>query len=288
MIEFISDFISENFVRPILDSSVPGYNLVNTLTYGVILLAATFYIIYPALKKRGFVFDWNFLKILLPYILFGTSLRVLEDQHILLRSASPFEAGFYIFTPGIWVLTFVFVMIGLFLGKKFGKQNHVREQKITFIFGLVLALPIFALNVINATELAGAGAIVGLTALVCVMVFALGKKFSWKFLEHPLARAAFLGQVLDTSATFIALQFFGCGEQHVLPRMLFGAFGNISFFFVKIPLVLVVLYWLDKEYSHGKDADTHLLGFILLFVTILGLATGTRDLITVMVGTCSP
>ncbi len=288
MIELITHFISENFIRPILDPSVPGYNMVNTLTYGIILLAVTFYLIYPALKKRGFIFDWPFLKMLLPYILFGTSLRVLEDQKILLRSANPLEAGFYILTPGIWILTFALVMIGIFLGKKWGKQKHEREQKITLVFGLVLALPIFAFNVLHAEELGGAISIAALTAIVCGIIFTLGKKFRWNFLENPLARTAFFGQVLDTSATFIALQFFGCGEQHVLPRLLFGAFGNISFFFVKIPLVLLVLYWLNKEYTHGKDADTHLLGFILLFVTILGLATGTRDLITVMVGTCSP
>lgn len=288
MMEFLANFITENFVRPILDPSVPGYNAVNTLTYGLILLALTFYIIYPALKKRGYVFDWPFLKMLLPYILFGTSLRVLEDQKILLRSANPLDAGFYILTPGIWVLTFALVLIGLWLGKKFGKTSHAHAQKITLIFGLVIALPIFLFNVWNAEELVGAIGIVALTAIVCVAVFTLGKKFSWKFLENPLARMAFLGQTLDTSATFIALEFFGCGEQHVLPRLLFGAFGNISFFFVKLPLVLLILYWLHKEYTHGKDKDEHLLGFILLFITIIGLATGTRDLITVMVGTCSP
>lgn len=288
MMELISEFIFQNFVRPIIDPSVPGYNTINTLTYGAILLVVTFYIVYPWLKKRGFIFDWHFLTMLLPYILFGTSLRVLEDQKILLRSANPLDPGFYILTPGIWILTFALVEIGLWLGKHFGKKTHAREQKITLIFGLIVALPIFVFNVLHAEEIVGASSIVVLTALVSGIVFALGKKFSWKFLESPLAKTAFIGQVLDTSATFIALQFFGCGEQHVLPRLLFGAFGNISFFFVKIPLVLMVLYWLHKEYAHGKDPDTHLLGFILLFVTILGLATGTRDLITVMVGTCSP
>jgi uncharacterized membrane protein len=245
-------------------------------------------VIYPQLKKRGFVFDWHFLKMLLPYILFGTSLRVLEDQKILLRSANPFDAGFYILTPGIWILTFVLVCAGLLLGKYFGNKNKEREQKITLIIGLILALPIFLFNVLNGEELAGALGIIALTTIVCAIIFFLGKKFSWTFLENPLAKIAFLGQVLDTSATFVALEFFGCGEQHVLPRMLFGAFGNLSFFFVKIPLVLLILYWLHKEYTHGKDADAQLLGFILIFVSILGLATGTRDLITVMVGTCSP
>lgn len=288
MLDTIQRAIEEYFVQPILDSSVPGYNLVNTLTYGGILLVLTFYVIYPLLKKRGYVFDWAFLKTLLPYIIFGTSLRVLEDQKILARSANPLDAGFYILTPGIWLLTFALVLIGMALGKKFGNKNPKTEQKITLLFGLLLALPIFLFNIFNGEEFLGALGIIVLTTLVCTTIFVLAKKFSWRFLENPLAKTALLGQVLDTSATFIALEFFGCGEQHVLPRLLFGAFGNISFFAVKIPLVLLILYWLHREYTSGKDADTHLLNFILVFVSILGLATGTRDLITVMVGTCAP
>lgn len=288
MLEFATDFLNEHFIQPIINPSVPGYNAVNTLTYGIILLALTFYIIYPSLKKRGYVFDWPFLKMLLPYILFGTSLRVLEDQKILLRSINPLELGFYIYTPGIWFLTFALVLVGLFIGKKWGKGSRENEYRMTGYFGLAISLPLFLYNILNAHEIFAAIGIILLTTLVAGTVFVLGKKLSWKFIESPLARMAFIGQTLDTSATFVALEFLGCGEQHVIPRLLFGAFGNISFFFVKIPMVLLVLYWLHKEYVQGKEADAHLHGFILLFIAILGLATGGRDLITVLVGTCSP
>jgi uncharacterized membrane protein len=54
---------------------------------------------------------------------------------------------------------------------------------------------------------------------------------------------------------------------------------------VKIPLILIVLYYLDKEY---QKEDPHLHGFILLFISILGLATGGRNTLTVLAGTCSP
>ncbi len=111
----VSAFVDEFFIQPIINPAVPGYNLVNTLTYGIILLGLTFYVIYPALKKKGFVFDFAFLQMLIPYIIFATSLRVLEDQRILTRSANPLDAGFYIFTPGIWFLTFALVIIGIII-----------------------------------------------------------------------------------------------------------------------------------------------------------------------------
>ncbi len=154
--------------------------------------------------------------------------------------------------------------------------------------GIILALPLVLFNVLNAHEWVAAAIVVAGTGIISTGVFWLGNKYAWKFLQNPLAKTAFIGQMLDTTATFVALEFLSCGEQHVIPRLLFGAFGNESFFVVKIPLILGVLYLLDKEYAHGKEPDEKLLGFILLFISILGLATGGRDLFTILVGTCSP
>ncbi|MEK6821405.1 MAG: hypothetical protein AABY11_03340 [archaeon] len=56
---------------------------------------------------------------------------------------------------------------------------------------------------------------------------------------------------------------------------------------MKIPLVLIFLYLVNKEYS-GKEKDANLLGFILILIAILGFATGGRDALTVLAGTCSP
>lgn len=280
----IGAFIQEHFVQPILDPSVPGYNAVNTITYGLILLGAAFYVIYPFLNKRGVKFDWTFLRTLLPYILFGISLRVLEDQHILARSANPLDFGFYIFTPGIWILTFALVVIGLALGKIMGKKFNQPDLRITFLFGVLAAIIPTYFTLLNAHEWGGFGMIIAIAGTLFVIVRALARQLKWHFFDHPLAQAAFFGQLLDTTATFVALEFFHCGEQHVLPRLLFGAFGNVSFFFIKIPLVLLVIYFLDKEY---KKEDANLYGFILLFIAILGLATGGRDALTVLAGTCS-
>ncbi len=280
----IGGFVHENYIRPMVDPTVSGYNLVNTLTYGLILLAAAFYVIYPFLRKRGFTFDFAFLRSLLPYILFGISLRVLEDQNVLARSTNPLELGFYVFTPGIWILTFALVIIGLVLGKLAGKRFNHPDLRITFGFGLLVAATPFVLTLLHAKEWMGAISILVLVGVLFFLTQLLAKRMKWTFFDHSLAKTAYIGQLLDASATFVALEFFSCGEQHVIPRLLFGAFGNVSFFFVKIPLILLVLYYLDKEY---QKEDPHLQGFILLFISILGLATGGRNTLTVLAGTCS-
>lgn len=285
-----TDFIQTYFVQPILDSSVPGYNPVNTITYGLILLGLAFYVIYPFLNKRRIRFEWNFFRMLIPYILFGSTLRVLEDQHILLRSANPLDAGFYVFTPGIWFLTFALVGAGMLLGHALAPRLKKDWKTISMAFGILISAPLIVFNLLHGQEWIGTLAILALTATISLLAFWIARSQKWKWLENPLAKMVFAGQMLDTSATFVALEFFGCGEQHVLPRLLFGAFGNSSFFFVKIPVVLLVLYYMNKEFTgeKSKTDEVNLYGFILVFLSILGLATGTRDLATVLVGTCSP
>ncbi|MDZ4256867.1 MAG: DUF63 family protein, partial [archaeon] len=117
------------------------------------------------------------------------------------------------------------------------------------------------------------------------ILFYMAKRLKWEFLDDNLAKLAVSGQILDAGATFVALEFFQCAEQHVLPRLLFGAFGNISFFFIKIPLILFIVYFLHKEFT--KDNDPNMRGYVLIFLAILGLATGGRNLLTILAGTCS-
>ncbi len=282
-----STFVYENFIRPMIDASVPGYNPINTIVYGVILLGIAFYLIYPFLNKRGIRFDFKFLQLLLPYIVFGASLRVLEDLHILTRSANPLEAGFYLFTPGIWFLTFALVAIGMIVAWMAEKKLKWKFDTTAKLFGVLIAMPPLLLNLDQFREWMAFLGILLLTSAISLIVFWVCKKKKWTFMENPLAKAAFFGQILDASATFVALHFFSCGEQHVLPRLLFGAFGPVSFFFVKIPLMLVVLHYIQKEFLDDPKADKNLMGFILLFLAILGFATGMRDIFTVAVGSCN-
>lgn len=71
----MQEFINEYFIRPIIDPSLSGYNLVNTIIY-IILLVIACGAIYYFLKNK-IKFNYEFLIALIPYILFGVSLRVL-------------------------------------------------------------------------------------------------------------------------------------------------------------------------------------------------------------------
>ena len=81
-----TDIVQRCFVEPALSPGVQGYNPVNTLVYGGILLLLSFFVIFPLLDRRGIKFDFKFILALLPYILFGSAFRVIHDMGIFSRS----------------------------------------------------------------------------------------------------------------------------------------------------------------------------------------------------------
>ena len=273
----INQFFFEFFIRPMIDSSVQGYNLVNTMIYGLILLGLAFYVIYPQLNKRGFKFNETFALSLISYIIIGTTLRAINAFNLLPgiieKTSSPFELGFYTFTPGVWFLIFFLVVIGIYLGKNVIKKNFTK----TFVaFGLIIALPLLLFLFINYTNWEGF-----LITLIAILIVSFGIKFGLthglknKLLENKLNFLAFQGQVIDGVASVIAINFFNFGEQHPLSNALIGL-NPILFVIVKVILILAILYFVEKEIE-----DENLKNFTKTFLFVLGFATGIASLLKI-------
>ena len=100
-----------------------------------------------------------------------------------------------------------------------------------------------------------------------------------KAILTPVNQLILGAHFLDASATFISLSLFGYFEQHVVPRFFIGFFGPVSMFFLKIIVVIPVLYIIDR---HTEDRNFR--NFLKIVVLILGLAPGLRDTIRLLVG----
>src|SRR3989339_273614 len=101
----MTDFIQEYFVNPILyQDKYPPYNAYNTLAYAAIAIAAV-YLLFKLFKSKGIKIDGWFFKAVIPFVLFGSLLRVTEDARLLPRVVE--FAGVKLFpfvTPGIYIL----------------------------------------------------------------------------------------------------------------------------------------------------------------------------------------
>ncbi len=99
----------------------------------------------------------------------------------------------------------------------------------------------------------------------------LDKKNSWVLGAH----------VLDGSATFVGVGLLTCSEQHVVSSVVIDWFSPIAFPIIKILLVLVVLYFFDRDIESDDERN-----FYKLVVFILGVAPGLRNVFTIGLGIC--
>lgn len=276
---FVEEFVFQNYCRPILDYS--GYNFINTLTYGAILLAVAFFVFLPVLRKLGIKFDYRFALAVLAFVLFGSTFRILEDLKVLPRSCSPLEFSFYTISPGVYILigliTFAVVLATHWLSKKSG----IAHYKILGASGLIFAAPFVYFSIINFKNPLFFFLIIALTLILAIIAFFAARHFKKEFAADNLNLIAVAGQALDGTATFVATQLLSCGEQHPVSNAILGFFP-IGFILIKIALAFLIVYYIDKEVM---DANTRV--FLKIVIMVLGFAPGLRDTFTVGVGTCN-
>jgi uncharacterized membrane protein len=95
----------------------------------------------------------------------------------------------------------------------------------------------------------------------------------------------FFGHFLDASATFIAIDYYGYVEKHVLPTFLIDVFQTASVMFIlKAIIVIIVIYFIDILYKKDFLENPTLTGLVKIAVLVLGLAPGIRDVMRLAIG----
>ncbi len=293
----MQEILQEYFINPIIQRS--GYNIVNTAVYAAIALVCL-YLIWRFLKSRNFDFAGKgFLYGTGAFVLFGSTARVLTDladagamqamagtggflgaAYSAIHSSAIFDYGFLTVTPGTYIVTAILFLLSIAIG------SAMKNRWFAMQAGLVLWLPCFLLLIpfmehfgffLLAIGLAVAGSFAA--------YFALEKLRKAKL--NVYEKLAILGQGLDGAATFVIIDLFakvsgkGYFEQHVLSAGIGSAtpLGYGFFFFVKLALASLIVYFLAKEKMDSKDV-----ALILIVVAIMGFAPGIRDILRMLVG----
>jgi uncharacterized membrane protein len=239
--------------------STGGYTIESTTAFAVVLILFV-YIIFKILKKLKVRIDKRLSIAILPFVLLGSSVRVLKD--------AGFLTGCLYQTPGIYFLvfgiTFSLLLISLILQRKW----QIPYFKIMFIIGLILLSPI--LGVLRFENLVGFGYV-----FLWLIPWIVGLWIIPWLLENKIVIGLHL---FDATTTFVSLSYFGYYEQHVLPSYLIDFFGTpFSFVVLKFIVLALVLLGIDK-FSEDKEFNT----YIKLIIGILGASTGSRDLLRLL------
>ncbi|MCK9152369.1 DUF63 family protein [Methanobacterium alcaliphilum] len=258
----LPQFIQDNFLY-----LHPGYTLLNTIVFGLILGLSVLLIIK--------MFKWidkdpgDLFIPLIPFIFLGSGARALVDNGI-------YPLHLLLVTPGIYVMvgfTTIITLLGsVYLEKKF-KWDY---RYIIFIFGVILCIP----NMIHLQniDLTATIMVLGAWALFTGIFYFLKSKLD--LLKEKFNLAVLSAHLFDAASTFIAVDFYGYGEQHVLPLALTNMGGTAFVMFpLKILVILLALYIIDTNIEDKTTKNT-----LKLSIFVLGLAPGVRNFLSLITG----
>ncbi|MDI9434964.1 MAG: DUF63 family protein [Euryarchaeota archaeon] len=263
LFDSILQYIQENFIY-----LHPGYTTLNTIVFGIILGLVILVIIK--------MFRWiekdpkDLLIPLIPFIFFGSSARALVDNGI-------YPLTYIMVTPGIYVLTGLSAIFTLLASVFIERKMGWNYRYIIFIIGAVICLP----NIYHTPHLNFTASIEILSSwgLISLPFILLSKK--WSLLKDKFNLSILLAHLLDASTTFIAVDYYGYAEQHVLPNALTQlADTAIIMYPLKIAVILPALYVIDTYVE-----DRTIRNMLKLAIFILGLAPGLRNFLSLSMGT---
>jgi uncharacterized membrane protein len=232
-----------------------GYTIESTTIFAIILIGAV-YVIFKALKFLKIKIDNRLAIAVSPYVILGSSLRVLKDSGMI---------GNCLFqTPGIYFFIFSITFSLLIITSIIERKKNIPYYKITFIIGLIFIAPV--LGAIQYKNFNGIGYVI----IYLIPWVILLKIIPW-LKENKIVTGL---HMFDANTSFVAINYFGYYEQHVVPNYFINLFGSFSFVILKFIALIGVLLIIDK-YSQDKEFNN----YIKLIIGILGAATGTRDFI---------
>lgn len=277
--EDIQDFINKYYIDPIIYDT--GYNPVNTITWAILLGICLFGVL-KLLEKINVSVDWEFIKVIVPYIIAGSSLRVIEDAGLL---EPPIK---YLFiTPPIYLLIFMITVMLLFISIRLYRSGFVSDWKKAFasagiLWSLVnLGILLFSERIVNPVYFIFIILLAtGLTTVVCL--FARHRNYS--MFTQRINISILYAHLLDASSTFVGVDYLGYYEKHIVPTFLIDLTGTAA---IMLPLKLIifipVIFILDSQFDED-DESRRLRDLMKLTIIVLGLAPATRNTVRMVLG----
>ncbi|MFH1013237.1 MAG: DUF63 family protein [Thermoplasmatota archaeon] len=309
---FYDQFIWKYFWGPIVEDAtnqhviyhgvVPAekFTLVSELIYGIFVIVAV-YGLYRLLERWQIRAGFSFLLAALPYIIYGSVARVLEDAQLFTE-----PLVFWFVTPLIYFqglfLALLFLVLGHVLEKK---QIHrwVTTKRVLFIGGLMCLFPFLyyvAVWMCGYPWSVTAGVRFDVFLLVCGLVFAcvlpvylIGRtwrnRLSFSVYANPLNLSMLLGHMLDGISSYISIYdplqmgLPSYVEKHPASDFLMQVYPPL-FPLVKFMLIIVVIYVFDVLYKEDLQKHPQLANLLKIGIFLLGFAPGLRDLLRVGMG----
>lgn len=286
----IREFIQKYYIDPIIYDT--GYNPVNTLTWGIVLVLCLIGI-FKLMRSMKVEMDRRFVFAVSPFILVGSTLRVLEDLEVF----SPPLKYFFI-TPQIYFLTFGATLLCLFIGLLLERADVMTYESFTWL----IALPWGIGNVIyilwgKEITIWVPFTIIGMGVSITFVVWAFSMLLGSYRYTDDFNLAIILAHMMDASSTYVGVDLLGYVEKHVIPSYLTEFFGTASIMIpLKLFVILLVIKLIDSYLLHesrdmmeavSKSSERDMTEFANLLkfaILTLGAAPAIRNTLRMTIG----
>ncbi len=284
LIDKVTQFISEYYIDPILHDS--GYNIINTLTWAIVLGICIFGVV-KLLRKMDMPIDNRLTAAVIPFILAGSSLRVIEDTGVV---SSP--ANYLLITPNIYFVVFLitvfFLVISKFLVRQKGSADHMKGDHMMIFAGFGVLWFISNLMVLLYLEslvyLWVPFFVIVTASLVLLAVKIMFDHFGSSLLGSKVNLAILWVHLMDASSTLAGIDLLGYYEKHVVPAYLIDITGTALVMYpLKLSIFIPVLYILDNNFNEDAESRT-LKEFLKLVIIVLGLSPACRNTLRMAFG----
>ncbi len=281
LIDNISQFVNIYYLDPIRTDS--GYNPVNTFTWAVVLGICIFGV-FRLLEKLELKITNRFIASVLPFVLAGSSLRVLADSHA--GIVHP-PLSYLLITPNIYFVVFAVTVSCLWLSIRLQKAGLLNDFHQVFAgFGLgwffvnIIILLHFEHLVAPYISLFVVGTGIGLT----VAFYIVARCLKSSIFTDPLNISILLAQLMDASSTYVGVDKLGYYEKHVVPTYLIQFTGTALVMYpLKFIIFIGVLYLLETQFEDDEQSSKMKM-LIKMTLLILGLSPAARNTIRMMLG----
>ncbi|PSP80121.1 hypothetical protein BRC81_02715 [Halobacteriales archaeon QS_1_68_20] len=286
----------------------PGYTVVSTATYAIVLVFALIGVIL-LLDRLDLEMDRRVFFALFPFMLFGGALRVVEDASVAMLDARgelavPFPWSATIISPFIYVTVFAVVLASL-VAAVYAERRGVVDayhRLLAAVGAVALAVPVLALSYLSATtDVLGfyptvPAVVFGGATLIAALFWILSERVAPTINEATGFMGALIvwGHSVDGIANVLSLDWADAlglpityGSKHVAnrairdltrsiqPESLSAAIGvTWPFLLVKVAVAIFVVWIFNDEIF--EDSPRYAL-LILVAVLAVGLGPGTRD-----------
>ena len=265
MLDTIQRAIEKYYIDPIIYDT--GFNPFSRIILLIILLFS-FLIVLKFLSRIDVKVDNSFIIAVVPYIIFGSTLRVLEDT----GTIHP-PLNFLLISPIFYELILVITVLFIVFAKVLAPKLNIHDWRILFSgIGIVLTLFNIALllSIQDVMHPEAFLMIFSLGGVLSLVTYAIGRYFSISVITDKLNAIIIFSFLLKASSTYIGVEFFG----YYLKSLTTNIHLSLISLIPTLIIVLLFLWFIDIKLKNN-DVLRNIIKLFMLFVWMTPAIRGT-------------